>query len=290
MSARDEALAHQRALAVAAVGVEAVAHDAPPSRTTSVTTRTRLSVILLKSMYALRMGEAMGAVVRGWRRSSWRNLNGAGTGLYPRRMAIDREDPGVYRGTLEHYNSAPNLLEGTRDHDVSQNIDALLRHIEARRPFTILDFGCGPGRDLARFRELGHAPVGLEGAARLAAMARAHGGCEVWEQDFLALDLPPARFDGIFANASLFHVPRRSCRACSPSSMRRCSRAACSSAPIRAATTRRAGTAGATAPGTTSRHGAVPHCRGVRRARALLPPAGLPRSSSRGSPSVWRKS
>ena len=38
-------------------------------------------------------------------------------------------------------------------------------------------------------------------------MARAHSGCEVWEQDFLALDLPPARFDGVFANASLFHVP-----------------------------------------------------------------------------------
>ncbi len=39
-------------------------------------------------------------------------------------------------------------------------------------------------------------------------MARADSGCEVWQQDFLALDLPPERFDGVFANASLFHVPR----------------------------------------------------------------------------------
>jgi len=38
-------------------------------------------------------------------------------------------------------------------------------------------------------------------------MARADTGCEVWLQDFLALDLPRRRFDGIFANASLFHVP-----------------------------------------------------------------------------------
>jgi len=38
-------------------------------------------------------------------------------------------------------------------------------------------------------------------------MARQHSGCEVLEQDFLALSLPPERFDGIFANASLFHVP-----------------------------------------------------------------------------------
>ena len=40
-------------------------------------------------------------------------------------------------------------------------------------------------------------------------MARAASGCDVLHQDFLALDLPPARFDGVFANASLFHVPRR---------------------------------------------------------------------------------
>lgn len=39
-------------------------------------------------------------------------------------------------------------------------------------------------------------------------MARETSGCEVWQQDFLALDLPAERFDGIYANASLFHVPR----------------------------------------------------------------------------------
>jgi SAM-dependent methyltransferase len=82
-----------------------------------------------------------------------------------------------------------------------------LRHIEGAPPFTILDLGCGPGRDLKAFTGHGHVAIGLEGAARLAAMAREYSGCEVWEQDFLALDLPAARFDGIFANASLFHVP-----------------------------------------------------------------------------------
>ena len=39
-------------------------------------------------------------------------------------------------------------------------------------------------------------------------MARSFSGCEVWQQDFLRLDLPAGRFDGVFANASLFHVPR----------------------------------------------------------------------------------
>jgi SAM-dependent methyltransferase len=112
--------------------------------------------------------------------------------------------------TLQHYDArATEFWEGTRDHDVTQNINALLRHIRATPPFRILDFGCGPGRDLAAFRALGHEPIGLEGSPRLAAMAREHSGCEVWEQDFLALKLPAAAFDGIFANAALFHVPSR---------------------------------------------------------------------------------
>ncbi len=112
-------------------------------------------------------------------------------------------------GTLEHYNQrAEDFWEGTRGHDVRQNIDALLRHLEGAAPYRILDLGCGPGRDLKAFTELGHEAIGLEGATKLAAMARELSGCTVWEQDFLALDLPQAHFDGIFANASLFHVPR----------------------------------------------------------------------------------
>ena len=99
--------------------------------------------------------------------------------------------------TLGHYNQhADSFWEGTKDHDVSQNRDALLKHIEGNPPCRILDFGCGPGRDLKAFKELGHEVIGLEGAER-----------EVWQQDFLSLELPADYFDGIFANAALFHVP-----------------------------------------------------------------------------------
>jgi SAM-dependent methyltransferase len=113
------------------------------------------------------------------------------------------------RITLAHYNAhAESFWLGTKDHDVGQNRDALLANLIGPGPFRILDFGCGPGRDLKAFSDLGHEAIGLEGAPRFAEMARAYSGCSVWLQDFLKLDLPAEFFDGIFANASLFHVPR----------------------------------------------------------------------------------
>jgi SAM-dependent methyltransferase len=121
--------------------------------------------------------------------------------------------------TLAHYSArAADFREGTRDHDVSQNIAALLRALgdgesegegEAAAK-TILDFGCGPGRDLQTFTRLGHRAIGLDGTPEFVAMARQDSDCEVWQQDFLQLDLPPAYFDGIYANAALFHVPGQS--------------------------------------------------------------------------------
>jgi SAM-dependent methyltransferase len=112
--------------------------------------------------------------------------------------------------TLQNYDArAEDFWIGTRDHDVNQNIAALLKHIEGTPPYTILDFGCGPGRDLKTFTDMGHIAVGLEGAPRFVAMARTHSGCEVLQQDFLTLDLPGEKFDGVFANATLFHVPSK---------------------------------------------------------------------------------
>jgi SAM-dependent methyltransferase len=125
-------------------------------------------------------------------------------------MTSANDDREISARTLAYYDGqAQAFREGTRDHDVSQNIDALLSPIEGAPPFTILDFGCGPGRDLGAFRARGHVAIGLDGAPAFVEMARAQSGCDVWQQDFLALSLPPSHFDGIFANASLFHVPTR---------------------------------------------------------------------------------
>jgi SAM-dependent methyltransferase len=110
--------------------------------------------------------------------------------------------------TLAHYSEAAGKFwDGTKSHDVNQNYEAFLGAIEGQPPFTLLDLGCGPGRDLRHFRSLGHRAVGLEGCPEFVQMARAHSGCDVLEQNFLSMSLPAQTFDGIFANASLFHVP-----------------------------------------------------------------------------------
>lgn len=114
------------------------------------------------------------------------------------------------RRTIGHYDATARAFrDATWDHDVSQNRAALLDAIAARKtpPFVVLDFGCGPGRDVAYFKSLGHEVVGLDGSLPFVEMAREATGCEVLHQRFLELDLPAGRFDGVFANASLFHVP-----------------------------------------------------------------------------------
>ena len=110
--------------------------------------------------------------------------------------------------TIDHYDRvAVDYWHGTRNHDVSQNYEAFLEAIEGKPPYDILDLGCGPGRDLQYFNSMGHAVMGLDGSEALVSLARLNSGCEVLQQNFLAMNLPECRFDGVFANASLFHVP-----------------------------------------------------------------------------------
>jgi SAM-dependent methyltransferase len=110
--------------------------------------------------------------------------------------------------TIGHYNGrAEAFWEGTRDHDVTQNMEALIAALVETGSGRILDFGCGPGRDVAAFAQRGFDVTGLDGSAEFCHMARQFSGRDVLHQDFLSLDLPAGAFDGIFANASLFHVP-----------------------------------------------------------------------------------
>lgn len=107
----------------------------------------------------------------------------------------------------EYQATADTFKSGTWHHDVSQNRDALVAALP-RNPGKILDLGCGPGRDLAYFKQQGHTVVGLDATPTFVEMAQQATGCPVLQQSFLNLDLPGETFDGIFANASLIHVPK----------------------------------------------------------------------------------
>jgi 2-polyprenyl-3-methyl-5-hydroxy-6-metoxy-1,4-benzoquinol methylase len=110
--------------------------------------------------------------------------------------------------TLNHYeHNALSFLEGTLDHDVSQNIETFIAALPVVKPLNILDFGCGPGRDIMTFKSMGHNPIGLDGSKTFCLMANKYSDCKILNQKFLHLDLKDHQFDGIFANASLFHIP-----------------------------------------------------------------------------------
>jgi SAM-dependent methyltransferase len=108
----------------------------------------------------------------------------------------------------EYQATADSFRVGTWDHDVSQNRNALIQAMP-RNPGRILDLGCGPGRDLVAFKTAGHEAIGLDATPAFVEMAQKASGCEVWQQTFLELNLPDQFFDGIFANASLLHVPEK---------------------------------------------------------------------------------
>ena len=123
--------------------------------------------------------------------------------------------------TIADYDAVAAAFDaGNRDHDVSQNIDALLGAIAAGRAGAalggaagaerpvIVDLGCAGGRDLVALTARGCEAWGVEGSPAFCELARrAAPGCTVLVQDFVDMDLPAETFDGAFANASLFHVP-----------------------------------------------------------------------------------
>lgn len=110
--------------------------------------------------------------------------------------------------TIKYYESiAESFWQNTKDHDVNQNYVAFLSAMNSNEKLSILDFGCGPGRDVLYFKELNHHVIGLDGTSEFCQMARNLTGCTILQQDFLSLNLEKDSFNGIFANASLFHIP-----------------------------------------------------------------------------------
>jgi len=71
----------------------------------------------------------------------------------------------------------------------------------------ILDAGCGSGRDTVALAKLGFRVTSIEASANLAALAAAHTGLPVEVMTFDQIAWRET-FDGVWACASLLHVPR----------------------------------------------------------------------------------
>ena len=73
-------------------------------------------------------------------------------------------------------------------------------------PSLILDAGCGPGRDLARFGAYGHVVRGVDLNPVFVAMANAHAPTSQCDLREVGARFPAGTFDGVWASASLVHL------------------------------------------------------------------------------------
>lgn len=73
---------------------------------------------------------------------------------------------------------------------------------------TILDLGCGSGRDSLAFYELGYDVTPVDASEEMCQLAEIHTGLEVLKMTFEEMDFDNV-FDGIWACASLLHVPKK---------------------------------------------------------------------------------
>ena len=98
---------------------------------------------------------------------------------------------------------------------VEKQLKFYVRNFDARgqSPCTgkrILDIGCGPGRDANYFSEKGFDVVGIDLSSELLRIAKENcPKAEFYLKDMRKLDFEPNSFDGIWACASLLHVPHK---------------------------------------------------------------------------------
>ena len=109
--------------------------------------------------------------------------------------------------TIDYYNqNAKNFIENTQNVDMHLAQYKFLQLLDSQS--SILDFGCGSGRDTKYFLEKGYHVTATDGSAELCKLASAFTGIEVKEMLFQELD-DINKYDGIWACSSILHLPKK---------------------------------------------------------------------------------
>ena len=107
--------------------------------------------------------------------------------------------------TLDYYNqNSQHFVHDTQDVKFTDIQDYFLSYLKPGA--LILDFGCGSGRDTKYFLEKGYSVEAIDGSEEMVKIAREYTGIEVKQMLFQDLN-ETKRYDGIFACASILHVP-----------------------------------------------------------------------------------
>jgi 2-polyprenyl-3-methyl-5-hydroxy-6-metoxy-1,4-benzoquinol methylase len=108
--------------------------------------------------------------------------------------------------TLSYYDEkAKEFCENTVNADVSPQRDRFLSYL--KEGASILDFGCGSGRDTKAFLDLGYKVEAIDGSVELCKTASEYTGIEV--KNMLFQDLNDVeKYDGIWACSSILHVSK----------------------------------------------------------------------------------
>lgn len=109
--------------------------------------------------------------------------------------------------TLHYYDkNAGAFANGTADIEFSEMQDMFLA--ELKEGASILDFGCGSGRDTRYFLQKGYRVTALDGSAELCRIAEEKTGISIIQMDFNDFD-EQDQYDGIWACSSILHLPKR---------------------------------------------------------------------------------
>lgn len=108
--------------------------------------------------------------------------------------------------SIEYYNKyASKVYEDTIDIDMSELLQEFLDELEEGD--TILDMGCGSGRDSLTMYEMGYDVTPLDASEEMCKLAEIHTGLDVLQMTYDEMEFEDV-FDGIWACGSLLHVPK----------------------------------------------------------------------------------